>query len=177
MVGGVSVNEQTAVAVKPYREPGEVWIKSYNLMMGYYDKPDETAASYAADGWFKTGDMGYLREDGYFRFLGRYKDMLKIGGENVDPMEVERHLLTHPGVHDVAVVGYPDERLSEVAVAFVEATAGIHTEAQELIDYCQGRIASFKTPRHVLFIDAIPMTSSGKMRKVDLRARAIDELS
>ena len=160
----------------PYREPGELWVKSYNLMLGYYRKPKETAAAFSEEDWFKTGDMGYLREDGYFRFLGRLKDMLKVGGENVDPMEVERHLLTHPGVHEVAVVGYPDERLAEVAVAFVERAPQNAATAQDLIDFCRGRIASFKIPRHIFFVDAIPMTPSGKMRKVELRAKAIAEL-
>ena len=93
-------------------------------MRGYYEKPEATAAAIDTDGWLHTGDMGLLRADGHLRFMGRYKDMLKIGGENVDPMEVEAFLMTHPAVNLVAVVGFPDARLSEVGVAFVRVRAG-----------------------------------------------------
>jgi acyl-CoA synthetase (AMP-forming)/AMP-acid ligase II len=115
-------------------------------MLCYYKKPEETAAAYDQEGWFHSGDMGYLRADGFLRFLGRYKDMLKIGGENVDAMEVEGYLLGHDDVADVAVVGHADERLTEVAVAFVVAKAGRSPGEDELLDYCRGRIASFKIP-------------------------------
>ena len=145
-------------------------------MQGYYRKPEQTAAALTDDGWFRTGDMGLLREDGYFRFVGRYKDMLKIGGENVDPMEVERHLLQIEGVREAAVVGYPDKRLNEVAVAFVRRASDTSVQASEVIDSFTGRIASFKIPRHVIFVDELPMTSSGKIRKVELRERALEVL-
>ena len=106
----------------PAGAPGEIQLRSYNLMQGYYRKPEETAAAIDADGWLRSGDLGYLREDGYLRFLGRTKDMLKVGGENVDPVEVEQLLLAHPGVREAAVVAYPDDRLTEVGVAFVVAS-------------------------------------------------------
>lgn len=154
---------------------GEVWIKTDNIMQGYYGEPVLTAAAFSKDGWFKSGDMGYLRPDGYFRFLGRYKDMLKIGGENVDPMEVERYLLTHEAVTEAAVVGYADEKLTQIPVAFVCAAPGTSTQA--LIDYCHGRLASFKVPRHIWVVDALPMTSSGKVRKVELREAASTRLT
>jgi acyl-CoA synthetase (AMP-forming)/AMP-acid ligase II len=109
------------------------------------------------------------------RFLGRYKDMLKIGGENVDPMEVEAFLMTHPAVHAASVVGLPDARLSEVAVAFVQLAAGCALTEHEVIEHCRGRVASFKIPRHVVFVDEFPMTSSGKVQKVKLRERARQE--
>ena len=152
--------------------PGELQVRGYCLMLGYYNKPAETAACYTPDGWFRTGDTAYWREDGYLRFLGRYKDMLKVGGENVDPMEVEGLLLEHPGVHQVAVVGVADERLSEVPVAFVQPAAGQALEAAAVIDHCRGKLASFKLPRHVVFVDDFPMTASGKIRKTELRDRA-----
>ena len=104
----------------PVGVPGELITRGFSLMLGYYKKPEETAKCFDDDGWFHTGDSAVWLEDGYFRFLGRYKDMLKVGGENVDPMETEGLLLEHPGVHEVAVVGLPDERLSEVPVAFVQ---------------------------------------------------------
>jgi fatty-acyl-CoA synthase len=159
-------------AEQPVGTPGEITCKGYGLMMGYYEKPAETAACYDADGWFHTGDMGVQREDGYIRFLGRYKDMLKVGGENVDPMEVEGLLLGLDGVQQVAVVGYPDERLTEVPVAFVQRTDDSTLTEKAVLDYCRGKVATFKIPRHVLFVDALPMTSSGKIRKVELREQA-----
>jgi fatty-acyl-CoA synthase len=159
-------------AEQPVGVPGEIVFKGYGMMMGYYKKPEETAASYDADGWFRTGDTGVRRPDGYVRFLGRYKDMLKVGGENVDPMEVEGLLLALPGVQQVAVVGCPDPRLTEVPVAFVQRRGDSALGEREVIDYCRGKVATFKIPRHVIFIDAMPMTASGKIRKVELRETA-----
>ena len=152
--------------------PGELRVKSYALMKGYYKKPKETAESYDADGWFCTGDMAERHADGYIRFLGRFKDMLKVGGENVDPMEVEGLLLEHPAVQQVAVVGLPDRRLSEVPVAFVERKPNAVIEADDILAYCRGKVASFKIPRHAIFIHEFPMTASGKIRKVELREKA-----
>ena len=157
--------------------PGELRVKSYALMKGYYKKPKETAESYDAGGWFRTGDMAERHADGYIRFLGRFKDMLKVGGENVDPMEVEGLLLEHPAVQQVAVVGLPDRRLSEVPVAFVERKADADIEADDILAYCRGKVASFKIPRHAIFIDEFPMTASGKIRKVELREQAKELLA
>ena len=144
--------------------------------MGYYNKPKETADSYDKDGWFHTGDTGLRRSDGYIQFLGRYKDMLKVGGENVDPMEVEGLLLQFDGVQQVAVVSYPDDRLSEVAVAYVQRKQDATITADDVIAYCTGKVASFKMPRHVLFLEEFPMTASGKIRKVELREDAVKQL-
>ena len=152
--------------------PGEIVVRSYMLMQGYYNKPEETARAIDADGFMHSGDMGYFRPDGHLRFMGRYKDMLKIGGENVDPMEVEAFLMSHPAVNLAAVVSLPDARLSEVAVAFVRAEPGCALGESELVDYCRGKIASFKIPRHVALVDDFPMTSSGKIQKVRLREEA-----
>ena len=157
---------------QPDGVPGEIRVRGYCLMLGYYKKPNETAESYDENGWFCTGDMGQRLADGYIRFIGRYKDMLKVGGENVDPMEVEGFLLEHPAVQQVAVVGLADGRLAEVPVAFVECKPGAEVDEDAMIAYCRGKVASFKIPRHVVFVDAFPMTASGKIRKVDLRARA-----
>jgi|TARA_B100002003_G_scaffold233975_1_gene247365 fatty-acyl-CoA synthase len=154
-------------------EEGEIVFKGYGLMMCYYDKPKETAESYDEDGWFHTGDTGIRRADGYFRFLGRYKDMLKVGGENVDPMEVEALLLGAEGVQQVAVIGFPDPRLTEVPVACVQAKPGQDLIEDYIIEFCRGKLASFKVPRHVLFLDELPMTASGKVRKVELRENAV----
>ncbi len=152
--------------------PGELRVKGYGIMLGYYKKPKETAECYDEDGWFCTGDMAERHADGYIRFLGRYKDMLKVGGENVDPMEVEGLLLEHPAIQQVAVVGLSDARLTEVPVAFATRKSGVDIDADAVIDYCRGKVASFKIPRHVIFIEEFPMTASGKIRKVELRAEA-----
>jgi len=162
---------------RPLETPGEIVLKSYNVMTCYYKKPEETAKSYNSDGWFLTGDMGYLRADGYLRFLGRYKDMLKIGGENVDPMEVEAYLQGHEDVLEAAVIGYPDERLTEVAVAFVAPREGREPSEEDILAHCRGRIASFKIPRRILFIPELPMTPTGKVRKVELREQAMEILA
>jgi len=168
----IKVVDPETGAELPDGVPGEIRVRSYALMQGYYKKPRETAESYDADGWFRTGDMGERAPDGYLRFLGRFKDMLKVGGENVDPMEAEGLLLTHPAIQQAAVVGLPDGRLGEVAVAFVERRAGADVDEAEVIAFCRGKVASFKLPRHVVFIDEFPMTASGKIRKVELREEA-----
>ncbi|MEE8435525.1 MAG: AMP-binding protein [bacterium] len=164
----------------PTGEPGEILVRGYGVMEGYYENPEQTAKTIDPQGWLHSGDMGLLREDGYLRFIGRYKDMLKVGGENVDPMEVENFLDTHPGIYKTAVVGYPDARLSEVAVAFFVPEPGAGPESlpkpEEVIEYCKGKIASFKIPRHVMMVEDFPMTSSGKVRKVELRMRALEQL-
>lgn len=161
---------------QPPGAPGELLVRSYMLMQGYYQKPEETARAIDADGWMHTGDMGLIREDGHLRFMGRYKDMLKIGGENVDPMEVEAFLMSHPAINLAAVVAFPDSRLSEVGVAFVRLTPGHALGEAEVIDYCKGRIASFKIPRHVIVVDDFPMTGSGKIQKVKLREDVLRRL-
>lgn len=162
---------------QPAEVPGEILARGYTLMRGYYEKPEATAAAIDADGWLHTGDMGLLRADGHLRFMGRYKDMLKIGGENVDPMEVEAFLMAHPAVNLVAVVSLPDARLSEVGVAFVRSEPGQALTEDDVLAHCRGRIASFKIPRRVIFVDEFPMTSSGKIQKVKLRAEALRILS
>ena len=168
----VRVVDPTTGLDQPTNTPGEILVRGYTLMRGYYNKPEATAAAIDADGWMHTGDMGLLRADGHLRFMGRYKDMLKIGGENVDPMEVEAYLMRHPAINLAAVVSYPDARLSEVGVAFVRCEPGQATTEAEVLEHCRGRIASFKVPRRVFFVEEFPMTSSGKIQKVKLREDA-----
>ena len=161
---------------RPADVQGEIWVRGYGVMEEYYEQPEETAKAIDSEGWLHTGDTGILRQDGYLRFLGRYKDMLKVGGENVDPMEVEGFLLEHPAIRQVAVVGYPDARLSEVPVAFVEPTASSSLTPEEVIAHCKGRIAGFKVPRHVLLVKEFPMTATGKIQKVVLREQALQQI-
>jgi len=163
-------------ADQPAGVPGEILVRSYMTMQGYYGKPAETAQALDRDGWLHSGDMGVMREDGHLRFLGRYKDMLKIGGENVDPMEVEAFLMSLAGINLAAVVSFPDTRLSEVGVAFVRREPGSPLTDAEVLARCRGRIASFKIPRHIVFVDDFPMTSSGKIQKVKLREEALKRL-
>ncbi len=157
---------------QPPGVPGELQVRGYSVMREYYRKPAETAAAFTADGWLRTGDTALWLEDGYIRFLGRYKDMLKVGGENVDPMETEGLLLEHPAIRQAAIVGLPDRRLSEVPVAYVEPVPGATLDAEAVIAWCRGKVASFKVPHHVIFLDAFPMTESGKIRKTELREDA-----
>jgi fatty-acyl-CoA synthase len=158
---------------QPAGTAGEILVRGYTVTRGYYNKPEATAAIIDADGFVHTGDMGILRPDGHLRFVGRYKDMLKIGGENVDPMEVEAYLMSHPAINLAAVVSYPDGRLSEVGVAFVRCEPGHVLTEDDVIAHCRGRIASFKIPRAVVFVEEFPMTSSGKIQKVKLREEAL----
>ena len=161
---------------QPRGTPGEVVVRTRYLMQGYYRDPEATARATDAEGWFHTGDAGILRADGHLRFVGRYKDLIKVGGENVDPTEVESYLATYPGVRQAAVVSYPDARFGEIAVAFIQASPGAAVAGDELIAFCRGRIASFKIPRHVFLVDELPMTSSGKVQKAWLRDEARERL-
>ena len=167
----------------PNGEPGEIVLRGYLVMLGYYREPELTAEAIDAEGWLHTGDMGVMRDDGYLRFVGRYKDMLKVGGENVSPMEVEGFLLDALPLELVAIVGYPDEKLGEVPVAFVlpAVAAATDTEAdavcEQVLETCRGKIASFKIPRHVFVLEEIPMTASGKIQKHKLRDRAAELLA
>jgi fatty-acyl-CoA synthase len=160
----------------PPSEMGELCVRTYAMMQGYYKKPEETAQAIDQEGWFRTGDVATIRDDGFVRFMGRYKELLKVGGENVDPVEVEALLLGHPAVAEAQVVGVPDERLSEVACACIVPVDGQEVSAGGLIDYCRGKLASFKLPRHVLFMEGYPMTPSGKVQKFKLRELAEEKL-
>jgi fatty-acyl-CoA synthase len=153
-------------------EVGEICVRGYQVMQGYYKKPEETAKAIDAGGWLHTGDSGLLRADGCMRFLGRFKDMLKVGGENVDPTEVEGLLLEDARIHQAAVVGMPDERLSEVPVVFVIRAPAAELSEEDVLALCRQRIARFKIPRRVFFVEELPMTGSGKIQKYLLRQEA-----
>ncbi|MDD9906525.1 MAG: AMP-binding protein [Rhodospirillaceae bacterium] len=161
---------------QPTGVSGEILIRGYAVMKGYWDKPEETAAAIDEDGWLHSGDMGLFRADGHMVFQGRYKDMLKVGGENVSPAEMEAYLRDMPEILDAAIVSYPDPRLTEVPVAFVLASGDGAVVPDEIIGRCKGRVASFKIPRHVIELPEFPMTPSGKVRKIELRATALEML-
>ncbi len=147
-------------------ERGEILVRGYAVFDGYYKAPEKNAEAFA-DGWFRTGDLCALDADGSIEFHGRIKDMLKVGGENVAALEIESYLATHPAVKLAQVIGVPDERLLEVPAAFIELNPNAFATAQELIDYCKGKIASFKVPRHIRFVDEWPMSST-KVQKFRL---------
>ena len=162
--------------ILPPSTMGELCVRGYATMQGYYKRPEATAEAIDSDGWFHTGDVATIRDDGSVRFLGRYKDMLKVGGENVDPTEVEAFLLEHPAISKAQVIGVPDPRLSEVACACVVVEPGQVITDADLDAHCRGKMASFKIPRHLLVVDEYPMTSSGKVQKYLLRQMAAEQL-
>ena len=161
--------------VLPLGEIGEIHVRSYTRLVGYYEDPAATAAAIDAEGWFRTGDAGILREDGHLRFLARYKDMLKVGGENVAPAEIEDLLCRIPGVEAAAVVGEKNHRLQEVPVAFLVTAKKGNPSAEEVISYFDGKVARFKIPSRVIFVDALPMTPTGKVQKELLRRMLQDQ--
>jgi fatty-acyl-CoA synthase len=157
-------------------ETGELCTRGYSVMSGYWNDEERTADAIDADGWMHTGDLAVMDEAGYVNIVGRSKDMVIRGGENVYPREVEEFLYTHPAVLDVQVVGVPDERFGEELVAAVRLQPGATVTAEEIREHCRGRIAHYKVPRYVLFVDEYPMTISGKVQKYLLREAAIAEL-
>jgi long-chain acyl-CoA synthetase len=152
---------------------GEVWLRAPNVMPGYFNRPEETAAALTPDGWLRTGDGGFLDENGYLFLTDRIKDMIVTGGENVYPVEVEEALAQHPAVAEVAVIGVPDERWGEAVKAFVVACPGSAPSQDELIAFAREQLAGYKLPRSVEFVDDLPRTPTGKVLKRKLRERAI----
>jgi len=156
-------------------ERGEILIRGYNLFDGYYKDPDKTAEALDADGWYHSADIGSIDKHGHVMFHGRFKDMLKVGGENVAAAEVEAVLATHPAVRLAQVVGLPDERLAEIPAAYIEREGDVAVEPEELIAYTKARLASFKVPHHIRFIEEWPMSAS-KIQKFKLRNALMAEL-
>lgn len=159
----------------PVGTRGEVWVRGYNLLDGYYRDPAKTAEALDANGWYHSGDIGSLDGHGHLRFHGRFKDMLKVGGENVAAAEVEAVLSAHHAVELAQVIGIPDPRLEEVPAAYVKLSGESAATAAELIEFAKERIASFKVPRHVRFIEEWPMSAS-KIQKFKLRQELMAEL-
>ena len=168
------VNPETGADLKNGLR-GEVLVRGYSLFEGYFKDAEKTAQALDADGWFHTGDIGSLDDDGTIMFHGRFKDMLKVGGENVAAAEIEGLLGRHPAVKLAQVVGIPDAKYVEVPAAFVELKPGVKASEKELIDFCRKEISSFKVPRQVRFVDEWPMSSS-KIQKFRLRDALVKEL-
>ena len=151
-------------------EVGEIWIRSVQVMKGYWHMAEETAKTITPDGWFRSGDAGFIDADGYVYIHDRVKDMIVSGGENVYPAEVENVLMAHPGVADVAVIGVPDDKWGETAKAIVVRASGVEVTEQDIINYARERLARFKCPTTVEWLDVLPRNPTGKVLKKDLRA-------
>jgi long-chain acyl-CoA synthetase len=158
-------------AARGIREVGEVWLRAPNVMAGYFNRPAETAAALTADGWLRTGDGGYLDDEGYLFLTDRVKDMIVSGGENVYPVEVEEALARHPAVDQVAVIGVPDERWGEAVKALVVLRLGAQASVDELTAFAREHLAGYKLPRSIDFVSDLPRTPSGKVLKRELRER------
>jgi acyl-CoA synthetase (AMP-forming)/AMP-acid ligase II len=156
-------------------EPGEVVVRGYNVMQGYYEDPEATAVAIDPDGWLHTGDVGVMDAAGNVRITDRIKDMYVVGGFNAYPAEVEQVIARYDGVAECAVLGVPDERLGEVGIAFVVPRAGATVDPDALVAWCRERLANFKAPRSVVLVDALPRNASGKVMKFELRATALAE--
>jgi fatty-acyl-CoA synthase len=160
----------------PRGTPGELCTRGYSVMIGYWDEPEKTA-EVLRRGWMHTGDLATMDDEGYVNIVGRIKDMVIRGGENVYPREVEEFLYTHPDVVDAQVIGVPDEKYGEELMAWVRLRDGAQPlTADALRAFCDGKLAHYKIPRYVHVVDEFPMTVTGKVRKVEMRAQAIELL-
>jgi fatty-acyl-CoA synthase len=162
--------------IVPREVPGELCTRGYLVMLGYWENEQATAEAIDAAGWMHTGDLATMDQDGYANIVGRIKDMVIRGGENVYPREVEEFLYGHPAISDVQVIGVPDERYGEELCAWVRLKEGQSVSGDELREWCRGKIASFKIPRYWRFVDAFPMTVTGKVQKFKMRETSIAEL-
>jgi fatty-acyl-CoA synthase len=163
--------------VVPRGEPGELCTRGYSVMLGYWSQPDATAEAIDAARWMHTGDLATMESDGYLNIVGRIKDLVIRGGENVYPREVEEFLYTHPDVADVQVIGVPDATYGEELMAWVVLRPGAEPlTAEDVRAFCSGKLAHYKIPRYVHVVDGFPMTVTGKVRKVEMRERAVQIL-
>ncbi|MGA8942034.1 MAG: AMP-binding protein [Thermoactinomyces sp.] len=148
---------------------GELCTRGYHVMKGYYKMPEATREAIDEEGWLHTGDLAVRNEDGTFKITGRLKDMIIRGGENIYPREIEEFLYKHPKIMDIQIVGVPDEKYGEVAVAFVRKKEGTDCSKEEIIQFCEGKIANYKIPSQIIFVNEYPMTANGKIQKYKLR--------
>jgi fatty-acyl-CoA synthase len=160
----------------PRGTPGEQCTRGYSVMLGYWDDPEATARAVDDEGWMHTGDLATMDADGYVKIVGRIKDLIIRGGENIYPREVEEFLIGLPQVSEAYVIGVPSERYGEELMAWVKPANGSRPTCEELAAACRGRIATYKIPRHWKLVDSFPMTVTGKIQKFRLREQAIEEL-
>jgi fatty-acyl-CoA synthase len=170
----VKVVDPASGTTVPYGVPGELCTRGYSVMLGYWEQPDATAAAIDRAGWMHTGDLAMMDADGYVSITGRIKDMVIRGGENIYPREIEEFLYTHPDILDAQVIGVPDAVYGEELMAWVRLRPGVtELTASALREFCEGKLAHYKIPRYVHVVDEFPMTVTGKIRKVEMRAQAV----
>jgi fatty-acyl-CoA synthase len=169
----VDENGQTV----PRGERGELWTRGYSVMMGYWGDDEKTAEAIDAEGWMHSGDLAVIDDAGYCNIVGRLKDMVIRGGENIYPREIEEFLFRHPKIEDVAVVGVPDEKYGEELCAWIKLRGGHEASQKEIAAFCRGQIAHYKVPRYIRFVDEFPMTVTGKIQKFLIREAMIKELN
>src|SRR5579859_4337722 len=174
---GVEVKVVDAATEKPVPPgtAGELWVRGYLIMKGYYNKPEETRAAITQDGWLRTGDLAVQDQDGYIRISGRKKEMIIRGGENIYPREIEEFLRSHPKISDVAVYGVPHRKFGEDVAAAIRLKQGESATVAEIAEFCKGQIASFKIPRYIQLVAEFPQTASGKLQKYKLQQRALED--
>lgn len=160
----------------PRGQRGELCTRGYAVMLGYWDEPEKTAEVLDSEGWMHTGDLGTIDAEGYCNIVGRSKDMIIRGGENISPREIEEYLFRHERIEAVTVVGVPDEKYGEEICAWVKLRAGETLSEDELKDFCRGQIAHFKVPRYVHFVDEFPTTVTGKIQKFIIREKMCELL-
>jgi fatty-acyl-CoA synthase len=172
----IKIIDPASGAIVPRGAPGEQCTRGYSVMLGYWNNADATRQAVDAAGWMHTGDLAVMDEEGYLRIVGRIKDMIIRGGENVYPREVEEFLHTIPGVSEAQVIGVPDEKYGEAVMAWVKLQDGASATAEQLAESCRGKISTYKIPQYWRFVDAFPMTVTGKVQKFRMREIAIEEL-
>jgi fatty-acyl-CoA synthase len=172
----VKVVDPDTGLVVPRGTPGELCTRGYSVMLGYWDDEAATAAAIDSSRYMHTGDLATMDDDGYLNIVGRLKDVVIRGGENISPREVEEFLYTHPDVQDVQVFGVPDERFGEELAAWVIVTEGATLDVADVRAFCEGRIARFKIPRYVRVVDAFPLTVTGKVQKYKMREHEVEAL-
>jgi fatty-acyl-CoA synthase len=169
------VDPETGLTV-PRGTPGEFCTRGYSVMLGYWNEPVKTADAIDAAGWMHTGDLATMDDAGYLNIVGRIKDLVIRGGENIYPREVEEFLYSHPSVGDVQVIGVPDEKYGEELCAWVRLNEGHACDEEELRAFCKASLAHYKVPRYVVFVDEFPMTVTGKIQKYKMREETIERL-
>jgi fatty-acyl-CoA synthase len=162
--------------IVPRRVAGELCTRGYSVMKGYWDDPEKTAEAIDEGGWMHTGDLATLDEQGYCNIVGRIKDMVIRGGENIYPREIEEFLYGHPAVKEVQVFGIPDDKYGEELCAWIQLREGVEPDEETIRTYCRDRIAHYKVPRHIRFVPEFPMTVTGKIQKFVMRQQMSEML-
>jgi|SRR5450755_1300730 fatty-acyl-CoA synthase len=172
----VKIVDPATGQIVPTDKPGELCTRGYSVMIGYWNNPEATMAAIDSAHWMHTGDLATMDAEGYVNIVGRIKDLIIRGGENVYPREVEEFLYTHPKISDVQVIGVPDPKYGEEIVAWVKLNDGAQATPEEIQEFCKGQIAHYKVPRHIIFVENFPMTVTGKIQKYLMRQQTIEEL-